>query len=65
MKAKINIPDYWTPEQATAVFEFIDEIREEILIHYQLQIMEYLRDERCIDVELSPDINIDEEDLPF
>ncbi|TXL06318.1 hypothetical protein [Bathymodiolus platifrons methanotrophic gill symbiont] len=24
----IKLPDYWTPEQATAVFEFIDEIRE-------------------------------------
>jgi hypothetical protein len=59
----MKIPDYWTAEQATAVFEFVDEIREEILIRYRLQIMEYLREERCID--LSTDVSIDEEDLPF
>ena len=59
----IKIPDYWTAEQATAVFEFVDEIREEILILYQLQIMAYLREERCSD--LSTDVSIDEEDLPF
>ena len=58
-----KIPDYWTPEQATAVFEFIDEIREEILIHYRLQIMGYLREERCTD--FNPSQDIDEEDLPF
>ena len=61
----MNIPDYWTPEQATAVFEFVDDIREQILIQYRLQIMEYLRDERCIDFNPSPDVSIDEEDLPF
>jgi hypothetical protein len=58
-------PDYWTAEQATAVFEFIDDIREEILIQYRLQIMEYLRDERCVDFNVPDDVSIDEEDLPF
>lgn len=62
---EMNIPDHWTAEQATAVFEFIDEIREEILIQYRLPIMEYLREDRCVDFNLSPDVDIDEEDLPF
>ena len=61
----MKIPDYWTPEQATAVFEFVDDIREQILIQYRLKIMEYLRDERCTDFNPSPDVSIDEEDLPF
>jgi len=61
----IKIPDYWTPEQATAVFEFVDDIREQVLIQYRLQIMKYLHDERCTDFNLSPDVGIDEEDLPF
>jgi len=43
----IKLPDYWTPEQATAVFEFIDEIREAILIQYRLQLMEQMRLDRC------------------
>jgi hypothetical protein len=62
---EMKIPDYWTAEQATAVFEFIDDIREEILIQYRLQIMEYLRDERCVDFNVPDDVSIDEEDLPF
>jgi len=63
--SEIKIPNYWTPEQATAVFEFIDDIREQVLILYRLQIMEYLRDERCTDFNPSEDIGIDEADLPF
>ena len=62
---EMKIPDYWTAEQATAVFEFVDDIREEILIQYRLQIMEYLREERCVDFNLSTGVDIDEEDLPF
>ena len=61
----IKVPDYWTAEQASAVFEFVDDVREEILIQYRLQIMEYLREERCVDFNPFPDVDIDEEDLPF
>jgi len=63
--SEIKIPNYWTAEQATAVFEFVDDIREQVLIQYRLQIMEYLHDERCTDFNPSEDIGIDEEDLPF
>lgn len=62
---EMKIPDHWTAEQATAVFEFVDDIRAEILIHYRLQIMEYLHDERCVDFNPSTDVSINEEDLPF
>jgi len=41
-----TIPDDWTPEQAIAVFELIDELRECIATQYQLQLMEQLRAER-------------------
>lgn len=33
-----NIPDYWTDDEALAVFELIDEIRDQIWDHYRLQI---------------------------
>ena len=60
---EIKIPDYWTPEQATAVFEFIDEVREAVIIQYRLQIMEQLRSERCTETEA---IDLFEEgDIPF
>lgn len=34
----LNIPDYWTDDEALVVFEFIDEIRDRIWDHYSLQI---------------------------
>ena len=38
MRLPFGIPDYWTDEEALVVFEFIDEIREQILDHYCTQI---------------------------
>ena len=47
----VKIPDYWTPEQATAVFEFIEKVEDAIWTQYQLQIMKQLQSERCTDIE--------------
>ena len=41
-----TIPNDWTAEQALAVFELIDELRDTIATQYQLQLMEQLRSER-------------------
>ena len=41
-----TIPNDWTAEQALAVFELIDELRDTIATQYQLQLMEQLRAER-------------------
>ena len=41
-----TIPDDWTPEQAIAVFELIDELRDTIATKYQSQLMEQRRTER-------------------
>ena len=38
----------WTPEQALAVVELLDDLRDRILRHYQLPIMEQMREERGI-----------------
>ena len=38
----------WTPEQALAVVELLDDLRDRILRHYQLPIMELMREERDI-----------------
>jgi len=49
---EIKLPDYWSADQATEVFEFIDEIRDAILKKYQLQIIEQIRYERdCTESE--------------
>jgi len=38
----------WAPEQALAVVELLDDLRDRILLHYQLPIMELMREERGI-----------------
>jgi len=38
----------WTPEQALAVVELLDDLRDRILLHYQLPIMELMREEHGI-----------------
>ena len=38
-----DIPDYWSPEQALAVYEFLDELRERVRDRYGEQITERLR----------------------
>ena len=30
------IPEYWSPEQALAVFELLDDLRHQIWSHYQM-----------------------------
>jgi len=35
----------WTPEQALAVVELLEDLRDRILAHYQLPIMELMREE--------------------
>ncbi len=38
-----NIPDYWSAEQALAVYEFILELQQQIWDQYELQLFELLR----------------------
>ena len=39
----LQLPDHWTPEQALAVYEFLDELRERVSDRYGEQITERLR----------------------
>ena len=61
----ITLPAHWSPEQAVAVFEILDELRERIWARYGLQIQQVLRDERSAAVPAAHDIDIDEADVPF
>ena len=36
----------WTPEQALAVVELLEDLRDRILLHYQLPTMELMREDR-------------------
>jgi hypothetical protein len=40
-----EIPAYWTPEQALAVFELLDDLRDQIGAHYSVQLFELTREQ--------------------
>ncbi|MGA2291378.1 hypothetical protein [Bradyrhizobium sp.] len=40
------VPAYWTPEQAVAVVELLDGLRELIWDHYGPQLLDEIRDDR-------------------
>ena len=56
------IQDDWTPAQACAVVELLDDLREVICNHYQLQIQQYLQDDRT-EYTSSTDFTLNDEDL--
>lgn len=39
----IHIPDYWSAEQALAVYEFLLDLQQQIWDRYELQLYELLR----------------------
>jgi hypothetical protein len=41
----LQIPTYWTPEQAFAVFELVDEMRDAIWRCYGIQLLDEYRDQ--------------------
>lgn len=54
----------WSPEQALAVVELLDDLREVICNRYQLQLHELLREQRC--TQAPPESgSINETDPPF
>jgi len=57
------IPDDWTPEQAQAVFEVLDDLRDRIWEHYALPLQELYQQQRMPN-ETDPPFLIDP-DEPF
>jgi hypothetical protein len=60
----ITLSTDWSPEQAVAVFEILDELRERVWAQYGPQIQQVLREEQCA-AATPPASNIDEADVPF
>ena len=63
LRILLEIPAYWTPEQALAVYGLLDELRELIESRYGTQIMDALREE-CAP-SASPDPNDPPSDRDF
>lgn len=60
-----RVPTHWSPKQATAVFELVDALREEIWGLYGLQIQRVLRKDRVTTNGPFTTTDIDENDVPF
>lgn len=58
------IQDDWSPEQALAVVELLDDLREVIWNRYQLPLQELLREQRCMQ-DKSESMNISAKNPPF
>jgi hypothetical protein len=60
---RFELPTHWTPEQALAVFEIIDLIRDRLWADYGDDIQRAIQEEQLGDVGDSPTTNHD--DPPF
>jgi hypothetical protein len=58
-----GIPTYWSPETALAIFEFVDEMRDIILVVYGTHIQDAAR-QRC-QSPLTEPVVIPDDELPF
>jgi len=45
--SSLQIPQYWSGEQALAVWEFLDSIAGIVWDRYELQLIELIQSERC------------------
>ncbi len=60
----IRLPIDWSPEQAVAVFEILDELRDSVWARYGLQIQMVLRAQQRTPALPAAD-DIDDADVPF
>ena len=58
------IPTHWSPEQALAVVEMLDDLRHQIWAHYQLPLLELVRAQRMPNNE-PEHLNTPLDDPPF
>jgi len=61
----LALPDDWTPQQALAVYELLDALRERVWDCYELQLIELLAPEIEEDDASQPDLFDFNDPLPF
>ena len=65
MFAPPNIPDDWSAEQALAVFELLDTLRDQVWELYATRIQQHYRLDRQCDPQPDLFCDFDDEDPPF
>ena len=60
----LDVPTHWTPAQATAVFEVLDDLLESVWRRYGIQIQKVQRRDRVVKTSVIP-ANFGEGHVPF
>ena len=63
------IPDHWSPEQALAIYEFLDELRDRVWDRYREPIIAQLRAEQEVQKQDDPQLELPlfpfNDEIPF
>ena len=63
-RTRPTVPTHWTPQQALAVFEIVDALRDQVWELYAPQIQQAMRKDQRTTAH-KPRRAIDQRDLPF
>lgn len=64
----LQIPHDWTPEQALAVWELLNDLAERIWARYEIPLIELIRTDRLYDPDTNPnqfDLFDPNDEVPF
>jgi hypothetical protein len=61
----LHLPDDWTPEQALAVYELLQDLAESIWIRYEVPLTELLKPDIDQDDDAQPDLFDFSDPIPF
>ncbi len=65
-----DIPEYWSAQEALAVYEFLEELQQRIWDYYDVRLVDLMKSQRCyessIDSEALGQHNDDfDDEIPF
>ena len=61
----LRLPDYWTPAEALAVYELLNDLAEAIWNRYEVELIEHLRNDRVYGDTSQLDLFDFDDPLPF
>ncbi|MGH8029971.1 MAG: hypothetical protein ACREO3_08560 [Arenimonas sp.] len=64
LKKPFTLPNYWTPQQAMAVVDLLDDLRERIWAIYRIQLLDAYRRDRAPSINPKPQPTFEDE-APF
>ena len=63
--SELRLPDYWTPAEALAVYELLNDLAEAIWNRYEVELIEHLRNDRVYGDTSQLDLFDFDDPLPF